>query len=202
MIAWLKGVVLFKDRSSLVLDVNGVGYLVQVTTGTLRGAQPGEEVSLHVHTQVREDAIQLFGFSDPLERTVFETLLAVNKVGTRVAMAVLSTLRPWDLSRAVETADLPTLQRVPGVGKRLAQRLSLELAGKLDVEPPPGEAAQAGQVPPKTDQRLSLALAQLGFRRSEMEPVLERVSREPGPDATLEERLRAALKLLSAGASR
>jgi holliday junction DNA helicase RuvA len=133
MIALLSGRCVHADSESLVVDVGGVGYLVRATTGVLQAAQRNpEHVTVHVHTNVREDAIQLFGFATRVEQQVFERLTALQGVGPKVAVSVLSALSPQDLHRATMTEDVALLQSVPGVGPKVARRIVTELKDKLD----------------------------------------------------------------------
>ncbi len=121
------------DAESIVVDVNGVGYLVRATTGVIQAAQRDPEgVVVHVHTNVREDAIQLFGFATRTEQLVFERLTALQGVGPKVAIGVLSAISPQDLQRATLTEDVALLQSVPGVGPKVARRIVTELKDKLD----------------------------------------------------------------------
>ena len=131
MIARLRGMVedLFDD--SIVVDVQGVGYQVFVDQRTRTQFELGTEVSLHVHTQVREDAITLYGFMESEDRTLFEKLLGVNKVGPRLALAALGGMEAQSLIQAIEQEDVATLTQIKGVGATVARRLTLELKGKL-----------------------------------------------------------------------
>ena len=199
MIARLRGLVVDRGLDHVVLDVNGVGYLVHGPAPMVRDLPPDEPVVLQVCTIVREDAITLFGFADAASREAFETLRQVTGVGPKLALAVLSTLSPALLHRAVEADDANTLVKVPGVGKKLAQRLCLELKGKLS----PGFGAALAAVPAprpvKPADPLALALTQLDYRKTDIDRALADAS-VPGPeDGSLEDRLRAALRALSGG---
>jgi Holliday junction DNA helicase RuvA len=133
MIACLTGRCVHADAESLIVDVGGVGYLVRATTSVLQAAQRApEQVTVHVHTNVREDAIQLYGFSSRTEQQVFERLTALQGVGPKVAIGVLSALSPQDIQRATMTEDVALLQSVPGVGPKVARRIVTELKDKLD----------------------------------------------------------------------
>ncbi|TYO97945.1 Holliday junction branch migration protein RuvA [Desulfallas thermosapovorans] len=154
MIAFLRGAVAGVENETVVLDVHGVGYKVNVTAAcaaSLAG-QVDKEVFLHTHMIVREDDMQLYGFFSADEINVFLLLLGVNGVGPRAALAVLSHLTPQGLARAVTLGDLTALTKVPGVGKKIAQRIVLELKDKFKklavkdaaVPPQPGETAVTG----------------------------------------------------------
>jgi holliday junction DNA helicase RuvA len=132
MIGKLKGVVDSYGEDFLILDVHGVGYLVQCSSRTLQALpSPGEAASLSIETQVREDAIRLFGFGDDAEREWFRLLLTVQGVGAKVALAILSAMGPGELASAVAGRDKAMLQRAQGVGARLAERLVTELKDKV-----------------------------------------------------------------------
>ena len=181
-----------------VLDVGGVGYLIHAPSRALQDWSGGpDDVVVHVSTQVREDAITLFGFPSMVERDAFEVLLGVTGVGPKMALSALEALRVEDLQRAVEADDVTTLARIPGVGKKKAQRLALELKGKLpvgfDVQP---SGPRPRQVDPGDD--LPLALARLDYRKTEIDRALAGLeARGLGPDQPLQARLKAALEILA-----
>ena len=131
MIGKLKGVIDSYADDHVILDVHGVGYVVQCSTRTLQKLpRPGEAASLSIETQVREDAIRLFGFSSEVERSWFRTLQNVQGVGSKVALSVLGTMAPNDLAQAIALGNWAAMEEAPGVGKKLAQRLILELKDK------------------------------------------------------------------------
>ena len=135
MIGWLRGRVVSEEPSGLILDVAGVGYELSAPVGTLgRAKTDGDgQVQLWVHTHVREDALELFGFGSELERRVFRLLLSVPNVGPKTAVGVLGALSISDLSHAITARDLGRLGKVPGIGKKTAERLVVELADKLQA---------------------------------------------------------------------
>jgi holliday junction DNA helicase RuvA len=123
MIAFLRGRLLEKHPNRVIVDVQGVGYEVHVPLSSFYGmAEPGTEISLRVHTHVREDALALFGFATPLELVLFERLIAVSGVGPKLALAVLSGIEPLDLIGAVQRGDVARLTSIPGIGKKTAER--------------------------------------------------------------------------------
>jgi len=200
VIAQLTGRLLDKDPrrpQRLVIDVNGVGYDVLAPLSTIYTlGEPGETVSLRVHTHVREDAIQLFGFATALEQDLFERLVGVNGVGPKLALAILSGIEPRDLGRAIRDNDLRRLTAIPGVGKRTAERLVVELRDRLaqDLAGAPAEPAATGTG--VRDDLLS-ALANLGYQRAAAEKAVDRIVGR-GPDApAFETALRDALKELA-----
>lgn len=201
MIALLRGRLVERDAGSAIVDVSGVGYEVWSPSRTLDAWNLVDgEITAHVSTQVREDAITLYAFATRRDRTAFEVLLSVSGVGPKTALAALDTLAVDQLARAVDTDDLLTLAKIPGVGKKSAQRLALELKGKLPVDfaaPTAGTAAAA--VKRKEADMLPLALARLDYGRGEIEKALRALEEQGlGPDANLQLRLSAALRVLAA----
>lgn len=198
MIARLRGAVVERDATRGVVDVGGVGYEVFAPNRAFDAWGTGETITVHVHTQVREDAITLYGFSSDLERRAFEVLIGVSGFGPKMALAALDALGVEDLHRAIETDDILTLGKIPGVGSKKAQRMALELKGKLPVtfvvQP---RAAKAGPQDP-----LPLALAQLEYGKTEIDRALVALEQQGIPaDAPLGERLKAALTALGRGAA-
>lgn len=201
MIGFLRGKLLRYEGHRGVLDVRDVGYLVHAPTRTLAAWLASEHpIEAWVSTQVREDAIDLFAFDEEIERQAFEVLISVNGVGPKLALACLDTHSVEALARAVERDDTKALARVSGVGNKLAQRLALELKGKLPaafapVSPegvPLPEAAA-----PAEDDLLSLALARLGYARAEILRARDHVVRDGLADKPVADQLRAALRYLS-----
>ena len=133
MIGRLRGKVEAIGESHLIIDVNGVGYEVQASTRMLRNLKIGDTATLAIETYVREDAIRLFGFTSEMERTWFRTLQSVQGVGSKVALAVLGILSPQDLANAIALGNWAAVEQAPGVGKKLAQRIILELKDKAPV---------------------------------------------------------------------
>lgn len=197
MIAWLRGRLLEKQPTRLVLDVHGVGYEVHVPVSTFYAVgEPGSDVEVRVHTHVREDALALYGFLTPYELTVFEKLIGTSGVGPKLGLAVLSGIDAVDFAAAVQRNDVARLTRIPGVGRKTAERLCLELKDKLP--PPPGAPAAAAAPAPADALRDDLvsALANLGYHRTAVDKVLDKLlggDESPRFDAAL----RAALKELA-----
>jgi Holliday junction DNA helicase RuvA len=195
VIAHLSGTLLDKQLQRLIVDVGGVGYDVQVPLSTFYAVgDVGARVALRIHTHVREDALQLFGFVTPLEQALFERLIAISGIGPRVALAVLSGIEPDALVRAIRDADLGRLTSIPGVGKKTAERLVVEMRDRLPKTaetPPPGASA----VDDVRSDVLS-ALANLGYQRAAAERGLERVL-TTSDARDFEEVLRAILKDLA-----
>lgn len=197
LIGRLVGNVVATEDGTITVDVSGVGYEVHVPGGTLgrTGTVDGAPVTLFIHTHVREDTFDLFGFSSELERMVFKLLIAVPNVGPKTALGILSALPPPELASAVADRDLARLTSVSGIGKKTAERLVLELKEKL---PRLAELKTMAAAPRKHDDagRLLGALTNMGFRQAEAERAVaslgDRVGKEP-----LSELLKAALVTLA-----
>jgi holliday junction DNA helicase RuvA len=164
-------------EGGVLIDVNGVGYELLVPVGSLgRAHKDGDKVILHVHTHVREDAFELFGFASERERQLFRLVIGVPGVGPKTALNVLSALPPEELTRAIASNDLVRLTRVPGIGKKTAERLVLELRGKM---PPIETQTETNKtVQPDNSSRIMAALTNMGYRPAEA----ERVVRAMAPD--------------------
>jgi holliday junction DNA helicase RuvA len=198
MIAFLRGRVLEKHPNRLIVDVAGVGYDVAVPLSTFYTAgDPDADVSLRIHTHVREDQLALFGFATALELALFERLIAVSGIGPRLALAVLSGIEPRELVSAIHRGDLARLTRIPGVGRKTAERMIVDLRDRLpkDVATVPGEAAAPAPDDQLRDDLVS-ALANLGYHRQAIDKVVEKLfSGDERP--RFEHALRAALRELS-----
>lgn len=195
MISRLKGTIVSRTPAEVVIDVNGVGYQVSVPlpTSEALGNVRGEAVLL-THLHVREDILQLYGFATEAERETFRLLLSVNGVGPKVALGILSGIRVADLRSAIAGGNAPLLSSVPGVGKKTAERLIMELRGKIaDAEPSPHIApSSSGQL--KIRSEAIVALMSLGHNRGTAEKaVRSAVAESPGAELTLEELVRKAL---------
>ena len=197
MIALLRGSLIEKAANRLIVDVNGVGYEVLVPLSTFYAlGDAGSQVTLRTHTHVREDVMALYGFLTRLEQDLFERLISINGVGPKLALAVLSGIEPADLIRALRLNDVARLTAIPGVGKKTAERITLELKDRLPASlqaagpaTPPASAADQMR-----DDLLS-ALVNLGYQRPLAEKALDAVL--PGrQDARFEDALRDVLRAL------
>ena len=191
MIARLSGTLAEVTADSAVIDVAGVGYLVQMSGKTLAAMGPtGGEVVILTELQVREDAWTLFGFGSTAERDSFRALTSIQGVGGRLALAILSTLSPDELARAVAHEDKAMIGRANGVGPKLAARIANELQGKLGV------TAVGGAPAPRTGAAADAlsALANLGFKSAEASAAVNAAQDELGPDAGLDALVRLALR--------
>ncbi len=202
MIAHLHGTVAARDASTVVVDVRGVGYLAHVVPGEQMPAR-GEPVELHTSLQVREESMTLYGFRERSSLVLFELLLTSSGVGPKLALAALGTHRPDVLRTAIAGGDLATLAEVPGVGKKVAERLVLELKDKVGTievrpmsattSPSPGPDAE-----PDTLAEVRDALLGLGYSAGEVRDAVAGLSVEPG--ATTQQLLREALRTIGSGA--
>lgn len=195
MIALLKGILADKHPSRIILETGGVGYDVQVPLSTFYTlGEPGSALTLRVHTHVREDVIALYGFATQLELALFERLIAISGVGPKLALAVLSGIEPAELIKAVRLGDVARLTAIPGVGKKTAERIGLELKdrlpaslqaiGQAQIEASPGDQLR---------EDLLSALLNLGYQRAGAEKAIDKTlseSRDPAFDAALRDVLR------------
>ena len=185
MISRLRGVPAGASVEGLVLDVGGVGYLVAATPSALRRADGVTEVTLETYLHVRDDVLQLYGFSDTAERALFIHLLGVSGIGPKVALAIVSSAPPADLHRAIALGDVARFQAIPGIGKKTAERIALELKDSIADAIEPGVEPHAPRELVARD-----ALVELGYSVVEAERALARVD----PDLPAEERVREALR--------
>jgi Holliday junction DNA helicase RuvA len=198
VIAHLRGRLLDKQPNRVVVEVGGVGYDVSVPLSTFYGlGEAGGEIALRIHTHVREDALALYGFATRLEQELFERLIGVSGIGPKVALSVLSGIEPADLIRAIERGDLVRLTAIPGVGKKTAERIVLELKDRL----PRGHAAAAGaagrdEQPVAIRDDVLSALINLGYHRPLAEKAVESAVKTT-PDGDFERTLRQALRELA-----
>ncbi len=189
MIGRLRGVLVDKSDGFVTIDVGGVGYIVAVTPRTLAGLPPlSDEAVLHTHLHVREDQLSLFGFDTPSDKDLFSLLLGISGVGPKVGLAILATMTPDQLRTAVVSGDTHALTAVPGIGKRSAEKLMVELRPKmeasLDSSTGSGPLAEVRE-----------ALASLGYAPEEIRDTLGGMS----DDLSVEEMLKRSLQLLGKG---
>jgi len=200
LIALLRGTLVDKNPSRLIVDAGGVGYDVHVPLSTFYVlGEPGAPVTLRIHTHVREDVIALFGFATPLELNLFERLIAINGIGPKLALAVLSGIEPPDFIRAIRSQDVARLTAIPGVGKKTAERIGLELKDRLPAALT-GSGSETPAVARPEDQLredLLSALINLGYQRAVAEKAIDRVAKPSngvGFEAALREVLRGLMK--------
>lgn len=198
MIAYLQGELREKEPTRVVLDVGGVGYEVLIPLSTFYELpDEGKTVALRVHTHVREDTLQLFGFRSARERTVFELLLRTSGVGPKLAQAILSGVAPNDLLAAIAAGEVAVLRAVPGVGQKTAERIVVDLRDRVGDLLAPADAA--GVAPRATSrggagEEAVSALVNLGYSASHAERAVDAARESLDDDASLEELIRAALR--------
>jgi Holliday junction DNA helicase RuvA len=194
MIAHLSGTIVRRRPGEVVVEAGGVGYRVQVSLSTYSTLPAeGERCALFVHTHVREDALALYGFASEREQAVFEMLISTSGVGPRLATNILSGVEAADLLRILAERDLDSLQRVPGVGRKTAERLAVELGEKARLLASGGpEEAQPG-----LERDLVSALVNLGFSQAQADRAARETRRALGPQASLAEAVRESLRQVS-----
>jgi len=197
MIALLTGQLAHRSPEQVILDVGGVGYRLQIPLSTFYALPESGQVQLRVHTHVKEDAIQLFGFLSDAEKNLFALLISVSGVGPKLAINVLSHIPTDELALALCQGDVPRLVAIPGIGKKSAERLVLELQDKAVAFAVPGAVADSERRPPVAEdshQDALSALVNLGYKEALARKALKGL--KIPPDAPLEEILKAALKNL------
>lgn len=192
MFAYLEGDLTYKSPSLLYLSVHGVGYEINITLQTYGKIQQLDKCRLYIHLQVREDAWVLYGFADETERATFRQLLGINGVGAATARIILSSLTPAELQRTVATEDTRTLEKVKGIGAKTAQRIILELKGKLVFENNTG--GQSNIVHNTTEDDALFALVNLGINRAVAESAIKKIN--DTSSLTVEELIKQALRVL------
>jgi Holliday junction DNA helicase RuvA len=198
MIASLKGVVLHVGPDHAVIEVSGVGYLIQASSRTLASLEPGAAIFLMVETQVREDSITLFGFAHSEEREWFRLLTSVQGVGGKVALAILGALSAGELARAITLDDKAMIARAQGVGQRLAARITTELKGKAPaVDGIPGFAPPNAPRPASPEADAIAALESLGFRSAEASRAVAQALRDLGEEQSTPALIRESLRRAS-----
>jgi Holliday junction DNA helicase RuvA len=196
MIGYLKGILAEKKPNSLLLDVNGVGYLVNIPVSTfLELPEEGTTLSLFIYTHVREEVLALYGFRTMREKLLFEKLISVSGIGPKVAISFLSGMSSDELIPAIQNQDIGKLSTIPGVGRKTAERVSLELREKI-----PQLLSESAQVPEGKPIREDLisALVNLGYQQSLAERTVKHVLDKSKTDASFEELLKSALHGISA----
>lgn len=197
MIGMLRGRLIEKQPHRVLIDVGGVGYDVAVPLSTFyTTGDPGTEITLRVHTHVREDQIALFGFATPPELAMFERLIAVSGVGPKLALSVLSGMDSRELAAAIQRGDVARLTRIPGVGRKTAERLVVELRDRLPAAFTAAQDAPSGDGAPGLRDDVVSALANLGYHRQSIDKVLDRLLADT-ESPTFEQVLRAALRELA-----
>ncbi|HEY5691201.1 MAG TPA: Holliday junction branch migration protein RuvA [Cyclobacteriaceae bacterium] len=193
MIAFLKGKLVLKEPTFVIVEVNGIGYQVSISLNTFSEIANKETIQLSTYLQVREDAHILYGFSNPAEKIMFQNLISVNGVGPNTAMIMLSYLPPDELHQAIVSENVGALQAVKGIGGKTAQRIILELKDKLRKEPT-GSTGIGGIRHNTTRQEALTALMTLGIGKGAAEKSIDTVLKKSGNTISLEELVKMALK--------
>jgi Holliday junction DNA helicase RuvA len=203
MIGKLKGKVDTIGESFCIVDVGGVGYEVQASARTLRNMKIGDDVALTIDTHVREDAIRLYGFASEVERSWFRTLQSVQGVGSKVSLGLLGTLSPQDLANAIALGDWASVEQVPGIGKKLAQRIVAELKDKAPALSVAGMHLPSGSAPGRTPAEGNTAaeaisaLSNLGYQPAQASAAIAVAMQELGDEADTAKLIRRGLKELA-----
>ncbi len=192
MIARLRGEIVERGSDRVVLDVGGVGYELWCAPRTIREAR--DQATFHVYTQVAEDTLELYGFASVEERAAFIRLVSISGIGPAKALPVLDSLTVDQLATAINTGDVRTLSAVKGIGKKTAELIVLELKGKIAAS-----AAVVAPVAARADDSFALALAQLGYRKAEIDLAATHVAEIGKSEAPLPERITLALERLARG---
>ena len=193
MIGYLSGKIKFLSENDCILDVNGVGYKISVDAATRQDLKIGEPAEFFIHTAVREDAINLFGFKNQATFELFENLLTVNGVGAKSALGIVSKISAADFSSAVARQDLNSLTKLPGVGKKSAQRILLELKDKIKIPAENSGEFQPAEIPSSSFDEATDALSALGYTSAEISAVFKKVPK----NSTTEQIIKFALKELN-----
>jgi Holliday junction DNA helicase RuvA len=197
MIAYLEGTLRALDATRALVVTNGVGYEVHISLATYYRLEGKRDVALDVYTHVREDALSLYGFASPQEKYAFEKLISISGIGPTLAQKILSGIDPPDLARAIAGNDVRKLSSIPGVGKKTAERMCLELRDKLEM---PEIAAGATPTTPTAhavDDDVQSALVNLGYRPKDAETAVSKAREELGADAEFSAVLKRALRQLT-----
>ncbi len=193
MIAFLRGKLIHKSPNQVVIDTGGVGYRAHIPLSTyVQLGEVNDPVSLHIHTQLTDSALSLYGFITREEKDLFLKLISISGIGPKLSLNILSGIGPRELEEAVNKNDIVRLAQVPGIGKKTALRIALEMQSKLDKK----EKVLAFKGSPEAEDLLS-ALINLGFRRKEVEAVVEAVLKQAQAEAGFEKLLRECLKRLA-----
>ncbi len=193
MIAYLKGTIRQKSPGQVIVDIGGVGYCALIPLSTyLELGMEGSSCELLIYTHLTDSSLSLFGFSTAAEKSIFQKLISISGIGPKVALSVLSGIGPGDLEAAVERSDIARITLIPGIGKKLATRIALELQEKLEKK----EKVLSGRGS-KEREDLIAALMNMGFRRKEVEGVVDQALRSLKTEAGIETLLRECLKRLA-----
>jgi Holliday junction DNA helicase RuvA len=200
MVEQISGIISEKTPTFCIINCGGIGLGINISLNTfakLKNLEPGSEIFLHSHLYVREDALQLYGFSDKSEKNLFRMLISVTGIGPRLALTLLSGPSTEEIQHAISSEDIALLTRVPGVGRKTAQRLILELKEKMSIQEGFQESGKkdffTGMYTSEANESL-LALVKLGFKQNDAKVAIERAIKQFSNGASVEEILKLALK--------
>ena len=196
MIGYLEGILKQLDATHAIVLAGGVGYYVHISLQTYYKLEGQRDVAVEIYTHVREDALSLYGFATPEEKFAFEKLISISGIGPTLAQKILSGIEPHDLATAVAGSDVRKLSSIPGVGKKTADRICLELRDKL-LLPEGTEPASVPTSRTAVDDDVHSALINLGYRPKDAEAALEAARKDVGADAEFSSVLKAALRQLT-----
>ncbi len=196
MIAALRGKVLFKSVNRIIVDVQGVGYDVAVPLTTMDSLTENGEVQLHIHTALRENALELYGFATSDEKTLFEMLIGVSGIGPRTALTILSGISPQGFLDAVMHGDLRRLTAIPGIGKKSGERILVELKDKIRKIGLTAPSPSAVQAPASLKVDLISSLVNLGYRERDARTAADKIMKSQHSDISLTDAVKLALKEL------
>jgi Holliday junction DNA helicase RuvA len=194
MIGYLTGKIISKKPTQIILDVNGVGYLVHISISTFEKLGDAESVSLYTYLAVREDALDLYGFFTQSEKEMFELLISVSGIGPKLAQGILSGIQIDELNEALKTGNIARLVAIPGIGRKTAERLLVELRDKVESLAISMDAKSSVSFSVRNDA--IAALTNLGYNRTNAERVVKNII-DKTPDATIEELIKDALGMLN-----
>ncbi|MBL6446911.1 Holliday junction branch migration protein RuvA [Fulvivirga sp. 29W222] len=195
MISYLKGKLSFKDPTHVIIDVNGVGYHVNISLATFGDIKDVESIMLHTYLHVKEDSHSLYGFSSPLEKKMFLNLISISGVGPSTGLMIQSSLSSGELKQAILNEDVKTIQGVKGIGGKTAQRIILELKDKIKKEGLYPDESELASTSHNTMRSEALsALITLGINKSAAEKSIDRILKNSGNTITLEELIKLTLK--------
>lgn len=194
MIGYLTGKIISKKPTKILLDVNGVGYLINISISTFEKLGDSDSVSLFTYLAVREDALDLYGFFTQSEKEMFELLISVSGIGPKLAQSILSGIQIDELNEAIKTGNIARLIAIPGIGRKTAERLLVELRDKVESLAVSFDSKSTAPFSVRNDA--IAALTNLGYNRSNAEKAI-RIVTDKKPDASIEELIKEALSLLN-----
>jgi Holliday junction DNA helicase RuvA len=194
MYEYIQGRVVDRNPAYVVIETNGIGYMIHISVNTFAKIQQLETGKLYTHLVVREDDMQLYGFADPSEREIFRALISVSGVGVTTARIILSSMTTGEIVRAIADGDAPLLQRIKGIGAKTAQRIIIDLRGKVAKDMLPAE--KTGSLYNTNKEEALSGLVILGFPRVVAEKALHKILESEGSSLTVEQLIKHALKIL------